>query len=52
MTDTVGIVGWGTYFPPVIETAADLAPRTNIPEDILRQKMGINSGMWLLPKIA
>ncbi len=38
---TVGIVGFGTYFPSTIETAADLAPRTGIPEDILREKMGI-----------
>lgn len=40
--NTVGIVGIGTYFPSTIETAADLAPRTNIPEHILRDKMGIN----------
>jgi 3-oxoacyl-[acyl-carrier-protein] synthase-3 len=37
----VGIAGWGTYFPAQIETAADLASRTGIPEDILRDKMGI-----------
>ncbi len=41
MTIPVGIVGLGTYFPEVIETAADLAPRTGIPENILREKMGI-----------
>ncbi|MGQ9909902.1 MAG: 3-oxoacyl-ACP synthase [Candidatus Flexifilum sp.] len=40
MTD-VGIVGWGTYFPPAIQTADDLAPLTGIPADILRTKMGI-----------
>jgi len=40
--DNVGIIGIGTYFPPTIETAADLAPRTDIPEHILREKMGIN----------
>jgi 3-oxoacyl-[acyl-carrier-protein] synthase-3 len=36
-----GIAGIGTYFPPQIETAADLVAVTNIPEDILREKMGI-----------
>lgn len=40
--DTVGIIGIGTYFPSTIETAADLAPRTDIPEHILREKMGIH----------
>lgn len=38
----VGIVGIGTYFPSTIETAAELALRTDIPEHILRDKMGIN----------
>lgn len=38
----VGIVGFGTYFPPQIETAADLVERTNIPESVLRDKMGIH----------
>ena len=38
---SVGIVGYGTYFPPKIETAADLAPVMDIPETILREKMGI-----------
>jgi 3-oxoacyl-[acyl-carrier-protein] synthase III len=38
---TVGIVGYGTYFPKRVETAADLAPKTGIPADILREKMGI-----------
>ncbi len=41
MTPSVGIVGFGTYFPPTIETAADLAARSGIPEAILREKMGI-----------
>ncbi|NDJ52143.1 MAG: 3-oxoacyl-ACP synthase [Chloroflexi bacterium] len=41
MTETVGIAGLGTYFPPKVETAADLVAVTNIPEDILREKMGI-----------
>lgn len=38
---SIGIIGWGTFFPSRIETAADLAPRTDIPEAILREKMGI-----------
>lgn len=37
----VGIVGWGTHFPAQIETAADLVSRTGIPENVLRDKMGI-----------
>jgi 3-oxoacyl-[acyl-carrier-protein] synthase-3 len=37
----VGIIGIGTYFPPQIETAADLVGRTGIPEEVLRDKMGI-----------
>lgn len=41
MVEPVGIVGFGTYFPSSIETAADLAPRTGIPESVLREKMGI-----------
>lgn len=41
MSDSVGIVGFGTYFPPTVETAADLVSRTNIPEEVLREKMGI-----------
>ena len=40
MTD-ISIVGIGTYFPPHIETAADLEGRTNIPANILQEKMGI-----------
>lgn len=38
---SIGIVGWGTHFPDTVETAADLAPRTGIPEAVLREKMGI-----------
>ncbi len=37
----VGIVGIGTHFPQAIETAADVAPLTGIPADILETKMGI-----------
>ncbi len=38
---SVGIVGIGTFFPNQVETAHDLANRTNIPEPVLREKMGI-----------
>ncbi len=37
----VGIVGFGTYFPEAVQTAADLVDQTGIPEAILREKMGI-----------
>lgn len=43
MTDTqIGIVGYGTYFPQQVETAADLVEASGIPEEVLRSKMGIN----------
>lgn len=42
MTVSIGIAGIGTYFPEKIETAADLVDATGIPENILREKMGIN----------
>lgn len=38
---SIGIAGCGTFFPRTVQTAADLAPITNIPEAILREKMGI-----------
>lgn len=38
---SVGIAGFGTYFPPAVQTSADLAPLTGIPEAVLREKMGI-----------
>lgn len=41
MTPSVGIVGTGTYFPRRIETAADIAALSGIPEAVLRDKMGI-----------
>ncbi len=41
MSVGVGLVGFGTYFPAQIETAAALVERTGIPEAILREKMGI-----------
>lgn len=41
MSVPVGIIGLGTYFPSQIETAADLVTRTGIPEEVLRDKMGI-----------
>lgn len=41
MSLQVGIVGIGTHFPAQIETAAQFAARTDIPEAVLRDKMGI-----------
>ncbi len=42
MTVSIGIAVIGTYFPEKIETAADLVYATGIPENVLREKMGIN----------
>jgi 3-oxoacyl-[acyl-carrier-protein] synthase-3 len=41
MANSVGIAGFGTYFPERIQTSGDLAPLTGIPEPVLREKMGI-----------
>ena len=41
MTQQIGIIGIGTYFPEKIETAKDLVSATGIPADILEAKMGI-----------
>jgi 3-oxoacyl-[acyl-carrier-protein] synthase III len=41
MSVPIGIVGTGTYFPGAVQTAADLATVTGIPEAVLREKMGI-----------
>ncbi|MCC6802054.1 MAG: 3-oxoacyl-ACP synthase [Anaerolineae bacterium] len=41
MSSSIGIAGIGTFFPRRIETAAELAARSGIPEAILREKMGI-----------
>ena len=38
---TVGVVGTGVYFPKLVEVAADLVAATQIPENILMEKMGI-----------
>ncbi|MFN8531839.1 MAG: 3-oxoacyl-ACP synthase [Anaerolineae bacterium] len=38
---SIGIAGFATYFPQTLQTAADLAPLTGIPEAVLREKMGI-----------
>ena len=39
---TVGIVSTGTYLPQQKMTSQDIAAVSNIPEDIIRQKMGIH----------
>jgi 3-oxoacyl-[acyl-carrier-protein] synthase-3 len=41
MTPSIGIIGIGTYFPPRIQTAADIAEPSGIPEQILIDKLGI-----------
>lgn len=41
MNNTVGLAGFGTYFPQQIQTSAALAALTDIPEPVLREKMGI-----------
>lgn len=41
MESAIGIKGFGTYFPAKIETAADLVAESGIPEEVLREKMGI-----------
>lgn len=42
MSETqIGIAGIGTYFPAQVETAAELAAPSGIPEEVLRSKMGI-----------
>jgi 3-oxoacyl-[acyl-carrier-protein] synthase III len=38
----IGIIGLGVYVPEKIEVAADLVEPTGIPENVLREKMGIN----------
>lgn len=40
-TPSVGVIGYGTYFPQQVQTAADLVAPTGIPEEVLREKMGI-----------
>lgn len=37
----VGIAGYATHFPAAIQTAGEIAAITGIPEDVLREKMGI-----------
>ena len=37
----IGIKTTGVYFPPGIETAADLAVKTGIPEQVIIEKFGL-----------
>lgn len=39
----IGIAGLGTYLPPGVRTAAEIAGGTGIPEDVIRAKFGIRS---------
>lgn len=37
----IGLKSWGIYLPEKIETAADIAASSGIPEDVIVKKMGI-----------
>lgn len=39
--DSVGIVQLGTYLPPQVETAAQVAVRSGLPTEVLTEKMGL-----------
>ncbi len=41
MTVPVGIVSWGTYMPSRVQTAAEIAALTGIPEEVVAHKMGV-----------
>lgn len=41
MTVPIGIASWGTYVPAQIETAAQIAAVTGIPEEVVATKMGV-----------
>ncbi|MBX0294115.1 3-oxoacyl-ACP synthase [Haloarcula nitratireducens] len=38
---TVHVTGLGTYLPDVVLTGADIAERTDIPEEVIVEKMGV-----------
>ena len=39
--DIIGIKGIGTYFPDNVETAEDIAKKTDIPEEVIKEKFGV-----------
>ncbi len=41
MTSPIGILSWGTYMPQEIQTAAQIAAITGIPEEVVARKMGV-----------
>jgi len=41
LTVPIGIASWGTYVPTQIETAAQIAAVTGIPEEVVATKMGV-----------
>ena len=41
MTNYIGIIGIGTYFPEPIETSAEISAGSGIPIEIVEQKMGL-----------
>ncbi len=38
---SVGIMGWGTYFPETMMTAAEIGNKSGIPEEVIREKFGV-----------
>lgn len=41
MKEMIGIIETSVYFPPGIETAADISRKTNIPEEVIVHKFGL-----------
>lgn len=41
MSDRIGVVSWGVYIPQTIETAADVAAASGVPEEVVAKKMGL-----------
>lgn len=37
----VGLTGWGTYIPQKVMTSQELAEKTGLPADIIKEKLGI-----------
>lgn len=40
-SDRIGVVSWGVYIPAGIETAADVAAASGVPEEVVARKMGL-----------
>lgn len=48
---TVGIVATGTWFPETCVTAAEIAERSGIPEQVVREKLGIERKYVADPRV-